>query len=42
GLIVGSALVRRISESAAAGEQAVLTGVDDLVSGLLKTLREVS
>lgn len=42
GLIVGSALVRRIAESVAAGEQAVLTGVDELVSGLLKTLHEVS
>lgn len=42
GLIVGSALVRRIAESVAAGEQAVLTGVDELVSGLLKTLQEVS
>jgi tryptophan synthase alpha chain len=42
GLIVGSALVRRIAESVAAGEQAVLTGVDELVSGLIKTLDEVS
>jgi tryptophan synthase alpha chain len=42
GLIVGSALVRRIAESVAAGEQAMLTGVDELVSGLIKTLDEVS